>query len=224
MKKFLSLALVFTLNYAFNASAETIDGIKIELNFDKSYDSSGVKNQYLKFVPESYRFPSRTRTGKQQKKKFEKALEIMEEIVNSEEFKQKVLSYERVVGKDASGNDIKSRSYANNYIWNDKDNPLSNEDIYNIIMTGDERSRENTLGEMNFNSYVRICKWYQRKFTWCNGVIGSTNPHSSKWIKLNWKFYKKFETEEMVSNMIHEWIHLLGFLHGPRKTMRQEAP
>jgi hypothetical protein len=224
MKTLLSFALIFSLNYSFTANAESLQGMKIELNFDKSYDSSEVDSQYLKFVPENYRFPSSTSLGKRQKAKFEEALDIMEEIVNSEDFKQKVLSYERVIGKDSSGNDIKSRSYANNYIWNDKENPLSNEDIYNILMKGDEKSRENTLGEMNFNSYVRVCKWYQRKFTWCKGVIGSTAPRTSKWIKLNWKFYKKFETEEMVSNMIHEWIHLLGFLHGPRSTMRQEAP
>lgn len=224
MKKLLSLSILLSIGLSANAMAESIENLKIDLNYDKEYDSTQVESQYLKFVPENYRFPSSTSVGKRQKAKFEEALSIMEEVMNSEEFKQKVLSFERVIGKDSEGNPIKSRSYANNYIWNNKDNPLSNEDIYNILMKGDERSRENTIGEMNFNSWVKVCKWYQRRFTWCNKVIGSTNPHSSKWIKLNWKFYKKFETEEMISNMVHEWIHLLGFLHGPRSTMRQEAP
>ena len=42
-------------------------------------------------------------------------------------------------------------------------------------------------------------------------------------IRLNWKFYQKYETPQMVANLVHEWIHLLGFLHG-NQNMHEEVP
>ena len=92
-------------------------------------------------------------------------------------------------------------------------------------MWGDEKMRPNTHGETNFNSWVKSCRWRDkiRNPMWCMGAIGSTSPATIKMIKLSWKFYKKIETHEMLSNMVQDWIHLLGFLHG-NKNIHQEAP
>ena len=36
---------------------------------------------------------------------------------------------------------------------------------------------------------------------------------TSFWITLNWKYYSNMRIEEMTGNIVHEWIHLLGFEH-----------
>lgn len=213
--KVLTAMMVFL---SLSAQATTHKHVHVELNFDSNYQiSKSVSNRYLTVVPEEWSFPSRTQTGKTQKAKYEKALEILEEVLNSEEFRTKVLSYKRRDGK---------RLYQKNYIWNESDNTLTNEDVYNLLMRGDEKMVPNSIGEMNIYSWVKICsraQWvYQYK--WCSGVVGSTAPGSSRTITHNWTFYKDFETPSMVANIVHEWIHLLGFLHGPAATMRDEVP
>lgn len=207
-----------------SAFGSTIDGIVPELNYDEEVKQPSVRfgSQYLFFVPESIRFPSATRLSQAQKKKFDKALEIMEEVMNSESFRQKVISYKRVIGYDDK-KPIWERSFQKSYLWRDASKHLTNEEVYNVILNGDELMRANTIGEMNFNSYVKICNWWQKVGVWCRNVIGSTSPYKSKMITLNWKFYQRFEVHEMVSNMVHEWIHLLGFLHG-KENMKQEVP
>lgn len=208
MNKFI-IASILAL-FSMNLLANTVPGAEPHLVYAKSAEiyASKVGSRYLKFVPEDVSFPQGP-----QKAKFEKALEIMEEVMNSEEFKIKVIGYER------NGN----RSYQKNYLWNDSQKRLSNEDIYEVIMNGDEKMRSGTEGEMNFNSWVRVCSRLQMVTIWCRQVIGSTTPDTSHWIKLNWTFYKNFEVHEMVSNMVHEWIHLLGFLHGNDR-ITEEVP
>lgn len=211
-----TLIAAFAVLISLNGIASTHEGIVPYLDFDKNYIiNSKASNDYLTVVTENWSFPSRTSHQRRQRAKFEEALEILEEVLNSEEFKLKVLSYKRSDGK---------RLYQKNYLWNNVDQKLSNEDVYNIIMEGNEKMRPNTLGEMNINSWVKKCKWWEiHRAVWCQKVIGSTDPRNSKWKKLNWKFYTKFETPQMISNLVHEWIHLLGFLHGS-ENMREEVP
>jgi hypothetical protein len=216
----------FVCLFSSSLLATVIDGVEPELNFDPHiYHDHSFKSdsKYLKFVEEKTWFPSKTKLGKKQKAKFEKALDILEEVMNSDEFRRRVIAYRRVVGQDSNGDNIYSNSYQKSYIWNRSKESMSNEEIYDLIMNGDEKMRPGTEGEMNFNSTVKICKWYQKPGVWCRKVIGSTSPSSSKMITLNWKFYKNYEVPQMVSNMVHEWLHLLGFLHG-KVNMRQEVP
>lgn len=196
--------------FSANLWSDTIPGAQPVLNFSKDAEgfASKVGSRYIKFVPENVTFPDGP-----QKIKFERALAIMEEVMNSEEFKVKVIGYER------NGN----RSYQKNYLWNESQKRLSNEDIYEVIMNGDEKMRAGTPGEMNFNSWVKVCNTLQMATIWCRQVIGSTTPDTSHVIKLNWTFYRNFETHQMVSNMVHEWIHLLGFLHGNDR-ITEEVP
>lgn len=196
--------------FSFSAVADIDPKIHPVLRFSPHAETYAlsVGNSHLKFVAEDVSFPEGP-----QKQKFEKALEIMEEVMNSEEFRLKVIGYVR----------RGERSYQKNFLWNDSSKRLSNEDIYEVIMKGDEKMRPRTEGEMNFNSWVRICSTVQMVTIWCRSVIGSTEPSSSYWIKLNWTFYRNFETHSMVANMVHEWIHLLGFLHG-KENLHEEVP
>lgn len=210
MRFYISLILFILPTFAM---ATSIVGLEPELNYDKSITvDHNLKNTLkINVQIESYRFPNSS-----QKKRFQKALALLPQVLNSYEFKSKVIAYTR------SG---KGRNYQKNYLWNDKEKTLTNEEIYNVIMTGDEKMIPGSTGEMNIYSWVKYCNWRQtiRSPLWCSKVIGSTSPKSSKWIKLNWKFYKKFRTDQMVSNLVHEWIHLLGFLHG-KENMTQEVP
>lgn len=211
MKYFIAILMVFG-SYLPQTYGTIIEGVEPLLNFSDDYhvDDHKVHNQYLKVVTEGYKFPR----GKQ-KTKFELALSLLEEVLNSNEFKEKVLTYKRADGQ---------RLYQKNHLWNDADHTLSNEDVYNIIMAGDEKMRPNTFGEMNINAKIRKCSWFKQKVSvWCRKVIGSTNPSASEWMTLNWKFYRKYEVPNMLANIVHEWVHLLGFLHG-RKNMNQEVP
>jgi hypothetical protein len=204
------LSLAFLFSVSLKAETHQLLEAPVRFSKDSEYYASRVGTRYLKFVTENIRFPDGA-----QKVKFQKALSILEEVMNSEEFKIKVIGYER------NGN----RSYQKNYLWNEVNSRLSNEQIYETIMNGDEKMRPGTPGEMNFNATVKKCSaWdWATTFVWCNKVVGSTSPRASYWITLNWEFYQSFETHQMVSNMVHEWLHLLGFLHGDQN-ITQEVP
>ncbi len=118
------------------------------------------------------------------------AFKMIEEVVNSEEFKEKVIGY-----MGSTGN----RSYTSS-------NNLTNEQVYAFLMQGKELLKGNeTLGEMNFD----VARYYKR---WSK-VIGYTNPGKHNWISVNGKFYRNYDVAQIASNITHEWIHLCGFYH-----------
>ena len=204
----------FALFFFFTgAQAEQIEGVEPYLDFDPHYivPRENIENNRLFVRPENTQYEI---LSDGQEREFELALSLLEETLNSEEFKTKVLSYRRSDGK---------RLFQKNFLWNQTQRRLSNEDVYNILMRGDEHSIPGTEGEMNLNSWIKKCSWWERAGVWCRKVIGSTNPSSSKWIKINYKFYSRYHAPEMVNNLVHEWIHLLGFLHGS-ENMREEVP
>lgn len=206
--KFLVFTFAVFLILMNQVSAHTEPGINPKLRFDESIVPV-IVDSHLNVIEEEIIFPQHS-----QKTKFEKALSLIEEIMNSEEFKTKVLTYINKKGK---------RQFAKNFIWNDSNRLLSNEEIYNHIMKGDERMRINTVGEMNLNTMIKACNWSQKASPWCRTVVGSTSPYTSKWIELNWKFYSNFETHQMVGNIVHEWLHLIGFIHG-KENLEEEVP
>ncbi len=193
--------------------ATTHIGVEPTLQYDHHYeiDEKNLSNDFLFVVPEQMNFPNTA-----QKERYERAQLILETVLNSYEFKRRVLSYKR----SSDG----KRLYQKNYLWNDSDNRLTNEDVFSLVMKGDEFMLPDTIAEMNLYANVKQCNWFMSRVSvWCRKVIGSTNPGQSKWMTLNWKFYKRFKTSEMVSNIVHEWLHLLGFLHG-NVNMREEVP
>jgi hypothetical protein len=210
MKKVVSILMIFFIFMPYT-SAETHQGVHPRLRFD--HVAGQILQQdnhaYLRVIPEEVVFPENS-----QKARFDRALLLLEEILNSDEFRIKVISYVRSNGK---------REYANNVLWNDTRKRLSNEAIFNIIMTGNELMVPNTEGEMNLSITLRTCKRHERLSPWCRTVVGSTTPYSSQWIELNWRFYSHMDTAEMVSNIVHEWLHLIGFLHA-KNDLHEDVP
>ncbi len=211
MKYLVILALFSSFTFA-----KMNEDVEVILNYDESYvmDSKSTLG-HLRVVKENWSFPDRTSHERSQKEKFLQAFDAIEYVINTEEFKRRVLSYSR----SSDG----KREYRQNFLWGKSENKLTNEDIYNIVMNGDEKMRPDTIGEMNINSRVKKCRFYEKPWVWCRKVVGSTSPSNSKWMKLNWKFYKKYEIASMANNIVHEWVHLLGFLHGSRN-IDEEAP
>jgi len=201
--------LVFASILAFKAQATSLDHVKPVLNFKYQKMNSIEENSFshLQVVTERAKFPKG-----EQKEKLLHAIELLEEIVNSDEFREKVISY---VGPNGEN------EFTKNYLWKNSKERLTNEEVYEVIMAGNEKMRANTLNEMNLNIKYYTVPWW--KFT-SKKVIGYTTPSSSKYIRVNWtNFYRRFETYEMVGNVLHEWLHLLGFLHG-KENMRNEVP
>lgn len=147
------------------------------------FDPDLVQTRHLRVVPEKVEgFSEDFRPT------LDSSFDVLEQVVNSETFKQRVLNF-----KNARGD----RSFASN-------NGKSNEEIYEIFMEGREKLLQNTPGEMNL--YLkRYSKWWSKVIGWTNGNINT--------IHLNWKFYKNYRPHQIASNLAHEWTHKIGFDH-----------
>lgn len=176
----------------FSAMATTIDNGDGEYKVFNDYApeakvlAQDVVANYLSVAVQKVYFPKGC-----QYEKLQQAFELMEKVVNSEAFKEKVIGYiARYSGQ---------REYTSN-------NGLSNEEVYMRLMEGTEIMMQDTPGTIDL--YVTK---YNR---WWSKVIAWTNPKGGdKYIHVNWRFYKRFGVAEMVSNLVHEWIHLMGFYH-----------
>lgn len=188
MKKLTAIA--FGLIYSASIMAHTTShdlkpNFKFHLKIAKSVE---VPSSYLKVVPGQILGFSKV---PQEKERLLKAFEVIEVVMNSKEFKEKVISFE---GSGPTG------GYTS-------PNELTNQEVYNYLMQGRELiDGETTLGEMNLD-ISRYKPWYR------SAVIGRTHPGKSKWIEVNGQHYSKMDVAEMASNIAHEWIHLNGFYH-----------
>src|SRR5690606_37891003 len=98
--------------------------------------SLGIESEGLKVVVEKVSFPNGS-----QKKKLERAFVLMEQVLNSEEFKEKVIAYKAKFSGE--------REYTGS-------NGLSNEHVYLRLMTGEELQTKDTPGEVN----LYVTKYY----------------------------------------------------------------
>lgn len=120
--------------------------------------------------------------------KMQDASGLLEVVVNSETFKNRVLNFKNSKGQ---------RAFASN-------NGKSNEEIYAIFMEGREMLQQDTPGEMNF--YLKLYNsWWSRVVGWTNGSINTIN--------INKKFFAKYKLNEVAGNLGHEWTHKIGFDH-----------
>lgn len=146
-------------------------------------DPSVVDTKYLEVKPMQIQGFSDTA-----RIKLDAAFEVLEKVVNSETFKEKVINFKNTKGE---------RAFASN-------RGKSNEEIYELFMDGREVLQMETPGEMNF--YLKLYhKWWSKVVGWTNGNINT--------IHINWKFFKRYAPNEVAGNLAHEWTHKLGFDH-----------
>jgi hypothetical protein len=124
--------------------------------------------------------------------KLQAAFEVLEQVVNSYEFKERVINFKNSEGE---------RAFASN-------KGLSNEKIYELFMEGREVLQPHTPGEMNF--FLKLYNKSRSK------VIGYTSP-TTNLIHINWRFFKNYQPSQVASNLAHEWTHKMGFDHRSAK-------
>lgn len=122
-----------------------------------------------------------------QKEKVLKALDMIVEVVQSEEFRSAVLNF-----KDGKG----STQFREN-------NGRTNAQIYQEILDAAEKLRPIPDNTMDLD-----VTWYYRN----NSTVGYTYANSSR-IWVNAKFYRRYDVAGVARNLFHEWTHKLGYGH-----------
>jgi len=129
------------------------------------------------------------------KEKIEEAKELIKEVVASQEFKDKVLGY-TYKGK---------RQFADN-------NGLTNEQIYQKIL---EASEKFTPGKDN-----QMDLYLESYSDQGSTTIGYTYKNV-KQIWMNTKYLSMYPAAKITTNMVHEWLHKIGFGHDVDKTAKR---
>jgi hypothetical protein len=125
-----------------------------------------------------------------QEQKIREAVRLIKKVILSSEFRDRVVNY-KVDGK---------RTFIDN-------SGLSNEEIYQKILEGAEQ-----IGNKTKNSImdVELELYHQRTNT-----IGYTYPNTVR-IWINKKYFAKYSPVKVADNLMHEWMHKLGFTHATR--------
>ena len=124
------------------------------------------------------------------------AVEVIKQVVSTEEFRTGILSH-KFLGK---------RGFADN-------KGLTNSQIYHKILAGAERlnGEENNTMDLEVLLYTNLG----------SNTIGYTFPSSHR-VFINTKYFTKLSTEKIAANLVHEWLHKLGFSHDAVKTEKRK--
>jgi hypothetical protein len=121
-----------------------------------------------------------------QKVKMLEAVARIEIVINSMEFKDRVLAH----------------------TWRGKrqfnyNNGLTNEEIYDKLMLGAETLQP----EIDYELDVDVTMYYKN-----NSTVGYTYANTVKtWV--NRKFFQNYDYSSVAANVVHEWTHKVGFGH-----------
>lgn len=121
-----------------------------------------------------------------QEEKMLKAVELIKGLVASEEFRSKVLNHKY--------NGIKT------YVDN---RGMTNAQIYQRILDGNESLQNTKDNEMD----VEVELYYAN-----NTTVGYTYANSKR-IWANTKYFNTYSVASVAANLMHEWLHKLGFTH-----------
>ena len=130
-----------------------------------------------------------------QEDKVHKASEIIKKVIQSSEFRQKVLNY-TYEGK---------RAFVDN-------KGLTNEQIYQKLLDASEDLNPGVDHKMDIELELYS--------SWSN-TVGYTYPNVLK-IWMNTKYFSVYTTSEVAGNIFHEWIHKLGFDHDVNYSERRD--
>ena len=119
-------------------------------------------------------------------KKFDEAIEMIKRVVSSSEFKERVLNH--------TYNGVKT------FVDN---RGLSNFQIFKMIIEGAE-----ILNKMKNNTLDMEVELYYAD----SSTVGYTISNSPR-VWVNTKYFYVFPVSGVASNLMHEWLHKLGFRH-----------
>jgi hypothetical protein len=127
-----------------------------------------------------------------QQAKLDKAMAAIEKVVNSPEWKNRVVN----------------NTYNKKATPFDSNKGLSNEQIFEKLFAG----AESLIPAVNYQMDLTVTMYYKS-----NSVVGYTTP-SSMIVNTNSKFHDKFDACEISGNLYHEWTHKMGFDHASAKS------
>jgi hypothetical protein len=128
-----------------------------------------------------------------QEEKIHKAADLIRKVVASQAFKNRVLNY-TYKGK---------KQFVDNQ-------GLSNAQIYRRILDGAEimgNTRKNNTMDLEIQLYTDNN----------SNTIGYTYPNIIR-IFMNRKYFNNFKPHQVADNMMHEWLHKIGFTHAVEPT------
>lgn len=150
---------------------------------ENSNAADEVPAQALSFDADLYL----TNFNREQEDKVKKAVEIIKKVVAMKEFRDRVLSY--------------SYKGENRFVDNEG---MTNAEVYQKLLDGAEKmgntAKNNTLD-------VELELYYQSTNT-----IGYTYPNTVR-IWMNTKYFNKYTPIKVADNLMHEWMHKIGFTH-----------
>lgn len=121
-----------------------------------------------------------------EEEKFNKAVELIKKIVATEEFRAKILNH--------TYNGVKT------FVDN---GGLSNAQVYQKVLDAAETLKpiKNNKMEMEVELYYAA-----------TNTVGYTYPNTSR-IWVNTKYFNTYAIPSVAANLMHEWLHKLGFKH-----------
>lgn len=159
----------------------------------------------LPFVAEAivpvkaYTFDFNVRTDKslsrQKEQKVLDSLDLIRQVIASPEFKHRILNH-RFQDR---------RRFHYNM-------GLSNHQIYNKILEGAEKLQPHKNNQMDLK-----LEFYS---DYDSNVVGYTLPNTMK-VWINNKYFFKNSTAKVAANLVHEWLHKLGFHHEKEKSTQR---
>ncbi|MBD64574.1 MAG: hypothetical protein CME62_05180 [Halobacteriovoraceae bacterium] len=132
--------------------------------------------------------------SREQEEKIQAAIARLKLVINSKEFKKRVLNFQ----------------YENMYVFVDNQG-LSNEEIYEKIREGVEVLNNEFDQEIDLDATL----YYSS-----NSTVGYTYPNTHR-IWINNKFFATNSLSKVAANLMHEWLHKIGFGHDKQRTMRR---
>lgn len=189
MLKFFSLiCLTFTFSFSSLADDHPIFENYEELGEEQEEITTTIfgnlKNK-LKIKVKTRNFTDRDKV------KLYRAIQILDEVMNSKELKEMILNY----------------SFKGSNTFN-QNNGMTNQEIYDHFMTGAEDLKSEIDNTMDFDLTM-----YRSWNPWSK-VKGYTKPDTMR-IWIHSKFYRRtsWTAIDVASNMAHEWVHKMGFGH-----------
>jgi hypothetical protein len=147
-------------------------------------------NSYADVAPEARTWGAdiyMTNFSNEQEEKVKAAVEIIKKVIMTKEFKDRVYNYTYKGVKQFVDN-----------------KGLSNEEVYRKLIEGAEivgNTTKNNTMDVELELYQDTSK-----------TIGYTYPHTVR-IWMNKKYFNRYTPIKVADNLMHEWMHKLGFTH-----------
>ncbi len=140
---------------------------------------------------------------------FDVNVKLDNQFTASQEDKIQAASHliKRVVGSAAFKNRILNHKFNGRKAFNDNDG-LSNAQIYKKIVEGSEMLSPGIDNQMDLSLEV---------YRAANNTVGYTYPSELR-VWMNEKFLNANKPYKVTTNMVHEWLHKLGFKHASAST------